>query len=204
MYFLTISKLFIKKNIEYQINKLKNKFKNNLEIYLIEDYTIKKKVNNIKFIYMFLFVLYNIPIIINIISNEFKNKIFDKKNYYCIFNNKYGVCKTILKNSNIYDIIKESSNINIQNKIDMIYPDNIIQEIKLIKDDKSEICLTNLMMNIDKNLNLSLDNFLKLNNIKYNFNDKIDIKYMSFSNSEEKHINDYLIDYTHYKINNIL
>jgi hypothetical protein len=202
--YLTRCKLFFEKYIELGIYYISNKLKTNLEIYEIQDFKLKK-VTNIRLLILLNLIYYYLPDIYDIFFKKLNVDFFSSKNnYYCEINNKYGLTKTIFENSYIKDILNQRNKIYIEDKTDRIYGNKILEEIKLIKYNEKEINFTNIMMNIDKKLNLTLDNFFKLNEIKYNENDKIYIKYMNYDNFEEKCIVDDINKFIDYKINNII
>lgn len=203
-HYLTRSKLFIEKYFELFLYHIKNTFSHNLEIYLIKDYKIIKKITNIKLLYILNRLIYYIPSLYKIISTEFKKELEEKRDYYCIIHNKYGICKTICKESCLSDILNQKNIMNKDNKIDGIYGNNIIEEIKLIKYNETEIIFRDLMMNIDKGLNLTLEQFFTLHGIKYNQNDKIYIKYINYMNCEETCIVDDLSKFIKLSINLII
>lgn len=203
-YYLTCSKLFIEKYFELTLYHIKNTFSNNLEIYFIKDYKIIKKITNIKLLYLLCCLYYYIPSLYKIISMEFKKQLDEKKDYYCIIHNKYGIIKTIYKDSYLSYILNQKNTINVKQKTDGIYGDNIIEEIILIRYNETEMVFTDLMINIDKQLNLTLEQFFKLHDIKYNLTDKIYIKYMNYVNCEETCIVDELHKFINISINLII
>ena len=204
-HYLTRSKLLIEKYIELITYYIQNSFSNNLKIYSIdENYKIIQKIQNNKMLYILNFLYDYVSKVYNFLPIGLKRQLEEKGNYYCIIHNKYGICKTIFKYKSINDIFNQKDTINIKQKIDRIYENNIIEQIKLIRYNETEIEFTDLMMNIDKNLNLTLDNFFELHEIKYNQNDKLYIKYMNYMNFEEKCIVEDIAKFIKVEINNII
>jgi hypothetical protein len=200
-HYITRFKLFIETYIELAIYHIKNIFSNNVKIYLIEDYKIVKGITNIKLLYFINFLFNYITVIYNIIRPELRKQLEEKRDYYCIIHNKYGVCKTIYKYQSMSYILNQKNIINIENKTERIYGNNMIEEMKLIRYNETELNFTDLMMNIDRELNLTLEQFFKLHDIKYNLNDKIYIKYMNYMNCEESCIVDELHKFINLGIN---
>jgi hypothetical protein len=124
--------------------------------------------------------------------------------FYCIIHNKYGICKTILKNTDLKNIAKLQPIINITEKTDNLYNNKIIDIIKIIYDDNTFYDLTNDIINIDKSLNLSFEYFLILNNIKHKPKDMIYIKYTDCETFEDDIIMDKLEEYFLKSINNLI
>ncbi len=127
--------------------------------------------------------------IINVKKYYLLSKIFSyfdiKGDFYSIIHNKYGICKTILKDTDLINIGNLQPILNITDKTDNLYNNKIIDVIKIIYDDETFYDLTNDIMNIDKKLNLSFEYFLILNNIKYNHKDMLYIKYTDCDTFED-------------------
>jgi hypothetical protein len=176
---------------DYLSYNLNNNIFNNFNIYLIDN----NKIENVTFRYY----LSKAPLI----KYGFNN--YTKKNYYCIIRNKYGICKTIFNNRSFYYINKIKNSINIEDKIDGLFDNKIMIQIKLIKNNNKEIEITKKLINTDKNINLSFNRFLDLNKIKYSVNsDKIYIKYINNCNFQEISILDNLNNYIDKPINKII
>ncbi len=165
-----------------------SKFSSNVKLFLIKN----DKIHSVKLKYF----LCKIPGL-----RYFSNKSGD---FYCIIHNSYGINKTILKNTNILDIIKMKNEINIIDKTDNSYISKILEEIKLIKDNGKEYNLTNTLTNIDKSLDLTVGDFLKLHKIKYTENDTINLKIIDCMTFEEIFISEPIHKYIGQKINELI
>lgn len=124
--------------------------------------------------------------------------------FYCVFHNKYGICKTILKNTNLVNIANLQPIIDIKEKTDNLYNNKIIDIIKIIYDDETFYDLTNDIINIDKSLNLSFEYFLILNQIKHKPKDHLYIKYTNSDTFEDDVIFTKIDEYYLKNINNLL
>ncbi len=124
--------------------------------------------------------------------------------FYCVIHNKHGICKTILKNTNLNNISKLQPILNITEKTDNLYNNKIIDIIKIIYDDETFYDLTNDIINIDKSLNLSFEYFLILNNIKYKTKDMLYIKFTNCDTFEDDIIINRLEEYFLKSINNLI
>ncbi len=136
---------------------------------------------------------------------KFLFKCFNMEgDFYCVIHNKHGICKTILKNTNLNNISKLQPILNITEKTDNLYNNKIIDIIKIIYDDETFYDLTNDIINIDKSLNLSFEYFLILNNIKHKTKDMLYIKYTDCETFEDDIIINRLEEYFLKSINNLI
>ena len=124
--------------------------------------------------------------------------------FYCIIHNQNGICKTILKNTNLHNILEIQSILNITDKTDNLYNNKIINIIKIIYDDETFYDLTNHIITIDKSLNLSFEYFLILNNIKHKSNNMLYIKYTDCETFEDHIIFNRLDEYYLKSINYLI
>jgi hypothetical protein len=166
-----------------------NLFSYNIIIYQIKENNrlvrIKKK-----------YVLCKFPII---------RRFFNKQgNFFCIFNNVNGTSKTIITNTSITKLIKLQKIIKIENKTDNLYDNKVIEEISLISDNNTKLDFTKDLVNIDKNINLNLRNFLYFHQIINSDTDKIYIKYTDFTTFEQKEILEPLNNYYEKTINELI
>ena len=137
--------------------------------------------------------------------SKFLFKCFNMEgNFYCIIHNKYGISKTILKNTNLNNIAKLQPILNITEKTDNLYNSKIIDNIKIIYDDETFYDLTNDIINIDKNLNLSFEYFLIINQINYKPNDMLYIKYTDCETFEDDIIINRIDEYYLRSINKLI
>jgi hypothetical protein len=136
---------------------------------------------------------------------KFLLKCFNMEgDFYCIIHNKYGICKTILKNTNLNNISKLQPILNISEKTDNLYNNKIIDIIKIIYDDESFYDLTNDIINIDKSLNLSFEYFLIIHNIKHKPKDMLYIKYTDCETFDDDTIINRVDEYYLKSINNLI
>jgi hypothetical protein len=147
--------------------------------------------------------------IINVKKNYLLTKLFLKYfniegDFYCIIHNKYGVCKTILNNTNLINIANIQPLLNITEKTDNLYNNKIIDIIKIIYDDNTFYDLTNDIINIDKKLNLSFEYFLILNKINHKSNDMLYIKYTNCETFDDDIIISKIEEYYLKSINELL
>jgi hypothetical protein len=145
----------------------------------------------------------------NVKKNYLLTKLFLKcfniqGDFYCIIHNKHGVCKTILKNTNLTNIANLQPILNITEKTDNLYNNKIIDIIKIIYDDETFYDLTNDIINIDKSLNLSFEYFLILNRIKHKPKDMLYIKYTDCENFDDDIIIDKIDEYYLKNINELI
>lgn len=159
---------FIKERLSYRINS----YGANISVFkIITDLNNNIIIKNVKTYYLLTKLL-----------NRFCNI---EGNFYIIIHNKYGICKTILKNTDLNNIANLQPILNITNKTDNLYNNKLIDVIKIIYEDESFYDLTNDIINIDKSLNLSFEYFLILNNINYNHKDMLYIKYTDCDTFED-------------------
>ena len=168
-------------------NMFKKSFNHNIKIYFLED----DRVININKKY----ILCKIPLI---------KKLFNKYgDFYCIIQNNNGICKTIIKDTSIIDIIKIKNNFNKDDKTDNLYLTKMIQDVKIVGDNYEYDC-TNNIINIDKQLNLTFEQVLKINKIYYDNTCKIIISYSDTLEFTyfiiEDNLENYLLNY----INNFI
>ena len=107
-----------------------------------------------------------------------------RDDYFCEFNNNYGTYRIILKNTTLKDIIKIEDDINKDknNLTDGLYENKLITSIYLKSKSRQNFRLNimDYIMYIDKNINLTLKDILKIYHIDYSQFDLIEIKYMSY------------------------
>lgn len=104
-----------------------------------------------------------------------KNIFTDKKTkYFCQINNKNGVVKTIINDSTLRDIVNNEKNINIQDKFDALFGSNIITKINIIKvnnhnnnNKSTKLDIFPYLLNIDRNIDITLKDILLIYNINY-------------------------------------
>ena len=177
---------------EYISNKcsyfFSNYFSSNIQIYLLKN----DKIYNQKIRYLFS----KIPLI-KYMSNV-------SGDFYCIIHNNFGICRTIIKDTDILNIIKVQNYINIVNKTDNLYSNKVLEEIKIIKNNGKKYDFTNCLSNVDKSLNLTLFEFLNLNKIKYTNDDILYIKWLDSNTFMEEFINDYITNYLDLPINELI
>jgi hypothetical protein len=147
--------------------------------------------------------------ITNVKKKYLLNKLFFKYfdingDFYCIIHNKHGVCKTILKNTNLTNIANIQPILNITEKTDNLYNNKLIDIIKIIYQDETFYDLTNDIINIDKSLNLSFEYFLILNRIKHKPKDLLYIKYTDCESFDDSIIINKIDEYYLKSINNLL
>jgi hypothetical protein len=139
--------------------------------------------------------------------------IYDLNNepsdYFCEFNNDYGIYKTILHNITFSEIInlEESINKDKNNLIDGLYNDNLLITMVLV-DSKTQhkINIIDYIMYNEKNNDnyIKLQELFKIYNLNYLNYDKIIIKYMSYIDYTEHLIETNIDDYLNRSILNIL
>jgi hypothetical protein len=163
-------------------------FSHNIQIFTIKD----NKLIRLKISYIFC----KIPLI---------RRFFNKKgDFFCIVNNKFGLHKTIFKNTDILEIIKVQKSLNILNKTDNLFDNKILESIKLIHDDNTKFDFTKKIVNIDKSLNMTLKDFFYYHNIFYNTDDKIYIKFTDYTTFNEIETIEGLNKYYHKNINELI
>lgn len=139
-----------------------------------------------------------------------KNIFTDKKTkYFCQINNKNGVVKTIINDSTLKDIVSNEKNINIQNKLDGLYNTNIITKINIIKVNTHNHKSTKLdifpyLLNIDRNIDITLKDIFKIYNINYNKYEHIVIEYTCCETFKDFMIFADLIDYLNKNVHELL
>jgi hypothetical protein len=124
--------------------------------------------------------------------------------FYCIIHNKFGICRTIIKDTDILNIIKSQNTINIENKTDNLYNNKVLEEIKIIKTNGKNFNFTNILTNNDKSLNLRLLDFFNLNKIKYDNTDTIYVKWLECDTFLDKYITDSVLNYLERPINELI
>lgn len=134
----------------------------------------------------------------------FKHCFNKNGDFFCIITNEFGLHKTILKNTNICEIIKLQKTLNIINKTDNLYNNKIIESIKLIHEDRTIFDFTKEIVNIDKSLNMTLKQFFYFHKINYNHTDTIYIKFTDFTTFNEIETINPLIKYYHTNINELI
>lgn len=163
-------------------------FSHKLQIYKIEN----NKIIRLKKRY----IMCKIPLI---------KRLFNiNGDFFCIINNKYGLHKTIFKNTNIIEIIKGQHTLNILDKTDNLYNDKILESIKLIHEDNTNFDFTKQLVNIDKSLNFTLKEFFYYHKINYTSSDRIYIKFTDFTTFNEIESIDPLIKYYNTNINELI
>jgi len=103
-----------------------------------------------------------------------KNIFFadNKTKYFCQINNKNGIVKTIIDDSTLSDIVKREKDINIQDKFDGLFGFNIVTKINIIDINKhtnksNKLDIFNYLLNIDRNIKITLKDILNIYNINY-------------------------------------
>ena len=147
--------------------------------------------------------------ITNVKLNYLLTKLFLKcfnieGDFYCIIHNKYGICKSILKNTNLSNIAILQPILKITEKTDNLYNNKIIDIIKIIYDDETFYDLTNDIINIDKSLKLSFEYFLILNKIKHKPKDMLYIKYTNCDTFDDDTIISKIDEYYLKSINDLI
>ena len=113
--------------------------------------------------------------------------------------------KTIIDDSTLIDIIKNEKTINITDKLDGLFNSNIITKINIVnfKTNKS-VDIFHLLLNIDRNIEITLKEIMQIYNIEYKNYDKIVIDYTSAETFEDMLICDNLTDYLDKNVHSIL
>ena len=155
----------------------------------------------------------------NLISSQkkyFLLKLFWKRNifftdrktkYFCQINNKNGVVKTIIDNSSLLEIVNTEKDIDIQNKLDGLYGSNIVTKINIIKLNKNKnnkIDIFNYLLNIDRNIEITLKEILDIYNIDYKNYIHIVIEYTCGETFKDFMIFADLVDYLNKSVHSIL
>ena len=103
-----------------------------------------------------------------------KNIFFadNKTKYFCQINNKNGIVKTIIDDSTLSDIVKREKDINIQDKFDGLFGFNIVTKINIIDINKhtnksNKLDIFHYLLNIDRNIKITLKDILNIYNINY-------------------------------------
>lgn len=180
-----------KDNINHMCNGIKNRFK---KIEFIKDLNNNNWVSpQKKYFFLKLFRKKNFFFIDN------------KTKYFCQINNKNGVVKTIFDNTTLLSIVNNEKNINIQNKLDGLFGSNIVTKIKLInKTTNKSLDIFHYLLNIDRDLTITLKTILDIYNLKYTLNDQIIIEYTSCESFQDFIISSILSDYLDKNVHNIL
>lgn len=177
--------------INHFCKRLKNRFK---KIEFIKDLSNNNIISpQTKYFWLKLFCKHNFLFIDN------------KTKYFCQINNKNGVVKTIIDDSTLIDIIKNEKTINITDKLDGLFNSNIITKINIVnfKTNKS-VDIFHLLLNIDRNIEITLKEIMQIYNIEYKNYDKIVIDYTSAETFEDMLICDNLTDYLDKNVHSIL
>lgn len=131
--------------------------------------------------------------------------IDNKTKYFCQINNKYGIVKTIIEDTTLKDIVNNEKNINIQNKFDGLFGSYIVTKISIKNSLTNKILdMFNYLLNIDRNITITLKDILNIYNIKYENYDKISIEYISSETFQDIIIYSDLTEYLNKNIHNIL
>lgn len=140
-----------------------------------------------------------------------KNIFFtDKKSrYFCQINNKNGVVKTIIDNYTLLDIVNSEKNINIQDKFDGLFGSNIVTKINIIKVNKhnnksTKIDVFQYLLNIDRNIIITLKDILSIYNIDYRNYIHIVIEYTCCDTFKDFMIFADLADYLNKSVHDLL
>jgi len=141
-----------------------------------------------------------------------KNIFFtDKKTkYFCQINNKNGIVKTIYDNTTLLEIVNNEKDINIQDKLDGIYnSSNIVTKINLIKVSKHKTKSTKIdifpyLLNIDRNIEITLRDILKIYNVDYKNYMHIVIEYTCCETFKDFMIFADLADYLNKSVHELL
>jgi hypothetical protein len=139
-----------------------------------------------------------------------KNIFTDKKTkYFCQINNKNGVVKTIINDSTLIDIVNNEKNINIQDKLDGLYNSNIITKINILKvnnhnNKHTKVDIFSYLLNIDRNIEITLKDIFKIYNIDYNKYKHIFIEYTCCETFKEFMIFADLVDYLNKSVHELL
>ena len=181
---------FQRDNINYFCKKIKNRFK---KIEFIKDLSGNNWISPQKK-YFFL-------------------KLFSKKNlffsdvgtkYFCQINNKNGIVKTIYNDSTLLEIVKTEKNINIQDKFDGLIGSNIITKINILNIGINKIDIFHYLLNIDRNINITIKELLDIYDVNYK-----DYVYISIEYTCGETFTDFLIfadlsEYLNTNINRII
>jgi hypothetical protein len=150
-------------NINHFCKKIKNRFK---KIEFIKDLSGNNWISSQKK-YFFL-------------------KLFSKKNlffsdvktkYFCQINNKNGIVKTIYNDLTLLEIVKKEKNINIQDKFDGLIGSNIITKINILNIGINKIDIFHYLLNIDRNINITIKELLDIYDVNYKDYVYISIEY---------------------------
>jgi hypothetical protein len=178
-------------NIHHLCNRIKNRFK---KIEFIKDLSNNNLVSPQK-----KYFFYKLFCKRNIFFTDIKSR------YFCQINNKNGIVKTIFDNTTLKELVSNEKTINITNKLDGLFGTNIITKIKLMnkKEDK-KIDIFNYLLNIDRNIHITLENILNIYNISYKKYDTISIEYTCTITFEDMIINSDLNDFLYKNVHEIL
>ena len=154
---------FQEDNINHFCKKLKNRFK---KIEFIKDLSNNNWISPQKK-YFFIKLFWK------------KNLFFSdtKTNYFCQINNKNGIVKTIINDSNLFDIVKREKDINIQDKFDGLIGSNIITKINILGIGTSKKDIFHYLLNIDRNINITIKELLDIYDVNYKDYVYISIEY---------------------------
>ena len=117
-------------------------------------------------------------------------------NFYCHFKNNHGEVKKIFNNTKLKDILTEANKININNKTDGTFDNNVILEIKLYNTiSMFNLDIKNYLLNIDSNTTINLKDLLRYENISTDLYNRIEIKYLNITTFDEHVIDTSITDY---------
>jgi hypothetical protein len=145
-------------NINHFCRRIKNRFK---KIEFIKDLSNNNFISSqTKYFFIKLF---------------WKKNIFftdNKSKYFCQINNKNGIAKTIIDESTLLDIVKREKDINIQNKLDGLFGLNIVTKLNIININENtnktnKIDIFHYLLNIDRNIEITLKEILNIYDIDY-------------------------------------
>lgn len=129
----------------------------------------------------------------------------DKTKYFCQINNKNGIVKTIINDTTLLEIVKREKDINIQDKFDGLFGFNIVTKINIIGNRKyKKIDIFHYLLNIDRNIKITLKDILNIYNIDYKKYIHIVIEYTCTETFKDFMIFADLVDYLDKNIHNIL
>jgi hypothetical protein len=140
-----------------------------------------------------------------------KNIFFtdNKTKYFCQINNKHGVVKTIIDDITLLEIVEKEKDIDIQDKLDGLFGLNIVTKINIIQLDNNtnktnKIDIFNYLLNIDRNIKITLKDILNIYNIDYKNYIHIVIEYTCCETFKDFMIFADLIDYLDKDVHAIL
>jgi hypothetical protein len=129
-----------------------------------------------------------------LLSKYITNHYDYPSDFFCEFNNNYGIYKIILKNITLKEIIEFEDSINKDknNLTDGLYNNKLCTSIQLTNINTNiNLNIMNFIIYIDKTINLTLKELFIIYNVKYTNYDNIIINYMSYDD-----YNDYSIEST--------